>query len=202
MVGALWEKEYPDGERYCADFDRAVKERLERVYYTPYSKWCTDHGVALTGHPAGPDDMGMLQYFHIPGQDIVWRYIEMYQDKALEGNQSTMAKCSSSAQRHYGRERNANECFGAYGWEFTYDEMRYLTNWLLVRGVNIVRRHQRQTANQQGGIISKEGPIHISNLALEDPKDGKPTRVGFKILDDGKKVRFAKRSGEVIPERK
>ncbi|WP_072377430.1 50S ribosomal protein L24 [Hyphomicrobium sp. NDB2Meth4] len=71
----------------------------------------------------------------------------------------------------------------------------------VVRGVNVVRRHQRQTAQQEGGIISKEAPIHISNLALEDPKDGKPTRVGFKLLDDGKKVRFAKRSGEVIPER-
>ena len=66
----------------------------------------------------------------------------------------------------------------------------------LVRGVNVVRRHQRQTAPQEGGIISKEAPIHLSNLALEDPKDGKPTRVGFKILDDGRKVRVAKRSGE------
>ena len=75
-------------------------------------------------------------------------------------------------------------------------------NRALVRGVNIVRRHQKQSASQQGGIISKEGPIQLSNLALEDPKDGKPTRVGFKFLDDGKKVRFAKRSGEVIPERK
>jgi large subunit ribosomal protein L24 len=72
----------------------------------------------------------------------------------------------------------------------------------LVRGVNIVRRHQKQSAAQEGGIISKEGPIHISNLALEDPKDGEPTRVGFKFLEDGRKVRFAKRSGEVIPERK
>jgi large subunit ribosomal protein L24 len=71
----------------------------------------------------------------------------------------------------------------------------------LVRGVNVVRKHQKQTAAQEGGIISKEAPIHISNLALEDPKDGKPTRIGFKFLDDGKKVRFAKRSGEVIPER-
>jgi large subunit ribosomal protein L24 len=74
-------------------------------------------------------------------------------------------------------------------------------NRALVRGVNIVRRHQRQTASQTGGIISKEAPIDLSNLALEDPKDGKPTRVGFKILEDGRKVRFAKRSGELIPER-
>mgnify|MGYP001434304224 FL=1 len=74
-------------------------------------------------------------------------------------------------------------------------------NRALVRGINMVRRHQRQTAQQEGGIISKEGPIQISNLAIEDPKDGKPTRVGFKVLADGKKVRVAKRSGEQIPEK-
>lgn len=74
-------------------------------------------------------------------------------------------------------------------------------NRALVRGVNIVRRHQRQTAGQSGGIISKESPIHLSNLAHEDPQDGKPTRVGFKFLEDGRKARFAKRSGELIPER-
>ena len=71
-------------------------------------------------------------------------------------------------------------------------------NRAIVKGVTMIRRHQRQTANQDGGIISKEAAIHISNLALEDPKDGKPTRVGFKFLKDGRKVRFAKRSGEVI----
>jgi large subunit ribosomal protein L24 len=71
----------------------------------------------------------------------------------------------------------------------------------LVRGVNLVRRHQRQTASQEGGIVSKEAPIHLSNLALLDPKDGKPTRVGFKTLEDGRKVRIAKRSGEEIPEK-
>jgi large subunit ribosomal protein L24 len=72
----------------------------------------------------------------------------------------------------------------------------------LVRGVNVVRRHQRQTPQQEGGIISKEAPIHLSNLAIEDPKDGKPTRVGFAILADGRKVRVAKRSGEHLPEAK
>ena len=74
-------------------------------------------------------------------------------------------------------------------------------NRAIVRGVNVVRRHQRQTAQQQGGIVSKEAPINLSNLAHEDPNDGKPTRVGFKFLEDGKKVRFAKRSGELIPDR-
>jgi large subunit ribosomal protein L24 len=68
----------------------------------------------------------------------------------------------------------------------------------IVRGINTVQRHQRQTAKQKGGIVAKEAPIHVSNLALADPKTGKPTRVGFKILPDGRKVRFAKRSGELI----
>jgi large subunit ribosomal protein L24 len=72
----------------------------------------------------------------------------------------------------------------------------------LVRGVNVVRRHQRQSAQQEGGIVAKEAPIHVSNLALEDPKDGKPTRVGFRRLEDGRKVRFAKRSGEVIEDKR
>ena len=71
-------------------------------------------------------------------------------------------------------------------------------NRAIVKGIAMIRRHQRQSANQDGGIISKEAAIHISNLAIEDPKDGKPTRVGFKFLKDGRKVRFAKRSGEVI----
>ena len=81
-------------------------------------------------------------------------------------------------------------------------EVRPREGSALVRGVNIVRRHQRQTAQNEGGIISKEAAINLSNLALEDPKDGKATRVGFKFLEDGKKVRYAKRSGEIIPEKK
>jgi len=68
---------------------------------------------------------------------------------------------------------------------------------VLVRGVNVVRKHQKQTQSEQGGIVSKEAPIHISNVALKDPSTGKATRVGFK-MEDGKKARFAKASGEVI----
>ncbi|HVG51766.1 MAG TPA: 50S ribosomal protein L24 [Xanthobacteraceae bacterium] len=76
-------------------------------------------------------------------------------------------------------------------------EMRPGDGTALVRGVNMVKRHQKQTANQEGGIISKEGPIHLSNIAFADPKDNKPTRVGFKMQGD-KRVRFAKRSGAEI----
>jgi large subunit ribosomal protein L24 len=76
-------------------------------------------------------------------------------------------------------------------------EVRPSEERALVRGVNLVKRHQKQSAQQEGGIISKEAPVHLSNLAYAD-KDGKATRVGFKLLGDGKKVRIAKRSGVEI----
>ena len=80
-------------------------------------------------------------------------------------------------------------------------EVRTADGRALVRGVNMVKRHQRQTAQQEGGIISKESAIHLSNLAVADPKDGKPTRIGFKFVGEGdkrRKVRVAKRSGVEI----
>ena len=76
-------------------------------------------------------------------------------------------------------------------------EVRPDDSTALVRGVNMVKRHQKQTQNQEGGIISKEAPIHLSNIAYLG-KDGKPTRVGFKTQADGKKVRIAKSSGAEI----
>lgn len=77
-------------------------------------------------------------------------------------------------------------------------EMMPMFSRCLVRGINLVKRHQRQTQKVEGGIITKEAPIHVSNLALADPKSGDATRVGFRILEDGRKVRFAKRSGDLI----
>jgi len=69
---------------------------------------------------------------------------------------------------------------------------------VVVQGVAMVKRHTRPGAGQPGGVVDKEGTIHISNVSLLDPKSGKATRIGFKLLDDGKKVRIARRSGEVI----
>ena len=71
-------------------------------------------------------------------------------------------------------------------------------NRALVRGVNVVTRHQRQSTTEEGGLVRKEASIHLSNIALADRETGKPTRVGFKTLADGRKVRVAKRSGETI----
>ncbi len=77
-------------------------------------------------------------------------------------------------------------------------EVRPTESRVVVRGINLVKRHTKQTPQNEGGIISKEAAIQLSNIAVADPKDGKPTRVGFKTLDDGRKVRFAKRSGDMI----
>lgn len=71
-------------------------------------------------------------------------------------------------------------------------------NKALVAGVNIVKRHSKPSRTSEGGVIQKESPIDISNLAHIDPKSGKPTKVGFKYLEDGTKIRFAKKSGEII----
>ena len=69
---------------------------------------------------------------------------------------------------------------------------------VVVQGVNKVKRHVRPSASNAGGIVEQEAALHVSNVAHVDPKDGKPTRVGVKVLEDGRKVRVAKRSGEVI----
>ena len=68
----------------------------------------------------------------------------------------------------------------------------------IVQGVNMIKRHTKPSATNPGGIVEKEAPIQLSNVAHVDPKDDKPTRVGFRVLEDGRKVRFAKRSGEII----
>ena len=69
---------------------------------------------------------------------------------------------------------------------------------VVVQGVNVVKRHQRPRPGHPGGIEEKEAAVHVSNVALIDPKDGRPTKVGYKSLEGGRKVRFARRSGEII----
>jgi len=138
---ALWYKDEPDADRYRSDYSRALQARLEETFYKQISQWCDSHGIALCGHPAAPDDIGHLRYFQIPGQDIVWRYIEPNKLSALEGAQSTQGKCASSAMIHLGRRRNLNEYCGAYGHNFTFEEMKWLTNWLIIRGCNMLVPH-------------------------------------------------------------
>jgi hypothetical protein len=138
---ALWYDDEPDAARYRKDYAYAVSLRLEETYYQPLSAWCEQHGLALTGHPAKGDDIGPLRYFHIPGQDLVWRWILPDKPSALEGPESTQAKCSSSAMLNAGRRRNANECCGAYGHEMTWEELNWLARWAFIRGVNLLIPH-------------------------------------------------------------
>jgi hypothetical protein len=137
----LWYKDEPDADLQRRNYNRALQARLETTFYKQISDWCSSHGIALTGHPMGPDDIGHLRHFHMPGQDIVWRYIEPNKSSALEGQQSTQAKCASSAMIHLKRRRNLNEFCGAYGHNFTFEEMQWLANWLLIRGCNLLCPH-------------------------------------------------------------
>jgi hypothetical protein len=136
---ALWDDAAP--EAIHRDYERAIEYRFEQTYYRQLYDWCEQHHIDLTGHPAEPDATRHLRYFHIPGQDIVWRQIEMDKPSALEGRQSTQGKAASSMMLHTGRRRNANEFCGAYGHNLTFEEMRWLANWLLIRGCNLLIPH-------------------------------------------------------------
>ena len=127
-------------------YKQVIHERLANSYYKQLSDWCVSHGIDLTGHPEKSTDIGYLKYFQRPCQDIVWRFVEPEDGHAIEGEHSTMGKCSSDSARHRGKRRNGNECFGCCGQRqdpklFTEKDMRWYLNWLFVRGVNLVYPH-------------------------------------------------------------
>lgn len=127
-------------------YERAVYERMSVAYYKQISDWCQDHNIAMTGHPEKSTDIGYLQYFGIPCQDIVWRFVAPEDQKAVCGEHSTMGKCSSDSARHRGKRRNGNECFGCCGaaddpYRFTKEDMKWYLDWLFVRGVNMIYPH-------------------------------------------------------------
>lgn len=143
---ALWWECGGKTEEIRRNYSNAVNLRLEWSYYRQISEWCEKHGIALTGHPEKSDEIGLLKYFHIPGQDIVWRWVAPENNRGIEGEHSTMAKCSSDSARHRGRRRNSNECFGCCGpegihWAFSMDDMKWYMDWMFVRGVNLLYPH-------------------------------------------------------------
>lgn len=140
FLADLWYNDRPDSARHRADYHRAINTCLEENYYRRLGDWCQRHGLSLMGHPGGSMDLGTERYFQVPGQDLVWRYVEPG-PKALEGEHSTMAKCASSAMVHLGRRRNGNELYGAYGHNLTFDEMQWLAGWCFVRGHNLLYPH-------------------------------------------------------------
>jgi hypothetical protein len=140
FLADLWYDDRPESGKHRIDYNRAINICLEENYYKPLGNWCREHGISLMGHPAESMDIGTERYFQIPGQDLVWRYVEPG-PKALEGQHSTMAKCASSAMVHHGLRRNSNELYGAYGHNLTYNEMEWLASWCFVRGQNLLIPH-------------------------------------------------------------
>lgn len=157
-------------------FQKAINRRLEFSYYSKISDWCQKHGISLTGHPHESDEIGFLKHFHIPGQDIVWRWVAPEEGKGIEGIHSTMGKCSSDAARHMGRRRNSNECFGCCGpnmihWAFSCDDMKWYLDWLFVRGVNLLYPH--------AFYYSIDGEIRFG----ERPPDVGPNNIWWKYYN-------------------
>jgi len=138
---ALWLDDAPDARKHRHNYRWAIRRRMEETWYQPLHDWCEKHGVALCGHPADGDEIAAHRFFHFPGQDLVWRWVEPLKPTALEGPESTQAKNSSSAMIHRNRRRNSNEFCGAYGPETTFEEFTWLANWCLVRGVNLLIPH-------------------------------------------------------------
>ncbi len=126
-------------------YHRLILEREGEVYYGTLSRWCTDHGIGLMGHPHQSDDIEVERYFAVPGQDLVLRWLGPEKD-GLAGADSAMGKCSADAARLRNRRRNSSECFGACGreenpWQFSGGDMKWYTDWLAVRGVNLFIPH-------------------------------------------------------------
>lgn len=141
LVGLFTNEENGD----TALYRRLILQRESEVYYAPLSRWCEAHGIALTGHPHQSDDIEAERFFHIPGQDLVFRMVSP-ERSGTEGMDSVMAKCSADMARLMGRKRNANECFGACNrggnpWHFTGGDMKWMIDWLAVRGVNLFVPH-------------------------------------------------------------
>ena len=126
-------------------YHRMILEKEEKVYYGGLSRWCEEHGIALMGHPHQSDDIEVEKYFHVPGQDLVLRWIAP-EKGGTRGMDTVMGKCSADMARLMGRKRNSNECFGACNrdgnpWDFSGSDMKWYIDWLGVRGVNLFIPH-------------------------------------------------------------
>jgi hypothetical protein len=170
---ALWLDDWPHARQLRRDYHHAIQRRLTQTYYRPLHDWCESHGVGLTGHPASPMEIGHLRHFHLPGQDIVWNYITPG-ESAIEGPQSTQAKCAASAMVHNKCRRNLNEFMGAFGHDVSLERYKWTADWLLVRGCNLLSPH--------GYFYSVRGPRVDESppqLGPHSPFWDDPQLVGF-----------------------
>ncbi len=161
---ALWLDCGPRTEEFRGVYRKAVQQRLEESFYRPISKWCVDHDIALTGHSANSDEMGNLRNFQWPGQDIVWRMVEPGKSSAITGPDSLTAKAASSAARLGRRRFNVVEVFGAYGWQLSLDEIKWLLDWHFVRGTNLIYPHAAFYSIRDRRAFESEPDVAINNV--------------------------------------
>ena len=161
---ALWLDCGARTENFRQHYTQAVHARLERVFYGAQGQWCADHGIALTGHPAESNDFAALRHFQWPGQDMVWRWVTPSSPSALEGPHSCAPKCASSAAILQGSARNGTEVLGAYGWQLTLDESKWLLDWHLVRGNNLFFLHAAFYSVHGRRAYESEPDIGLHNL--------------------------------------
>src|SRR5690625_57325 len=142
---ALWFEADQQTETLRKNYHQTVNQKMGETYYAPLSIWCEEHEIALTGHPAKSGDIGLLEYFQVPGQDVVWRWVAPEEEKGITGQHSTAGKCSADAARHRERSRNLNEVLGVCGidngWHLPGGDMKWYLDWLFVRGVNLISPH-------------------------------------------------------------
>lgn len=161
---ALWLDCGPRTEEFRHHYTATVYKRLEAVFYSAQGRWCQAHGIALTGHPAESNDFGALRQFQWPGQDMVWRWVLPGAESALSGPHSCAPKVASSAAILQGSRRNATEVLGAYGWQLTLDEIKWLLDWHLVRGTNLFFLHAYFYSIRGRRAFESEPDLGIHNL--------------------------------------
>ena len=157
----------PESEDARRLFRRAVNKRLNHVFYAQLSDWCHEHHIVLTGHPALSADIALEEHFDWPGQDLVYRMVEPASDRVLPD--SVLGISAVSYARQQGRKRILNECFGCCGkdgfqWSFTADEMKWYTDWLLVRGTNLLVPHAFYYSVREGRGNERPPAIGPNNL--------------------------------------
>jgi hypothetical protein len=161
---AMW-VDYGEGtDTFRNEYAEAVQTRLQEVFYGGQSAWCADHGIDLTGHPAESNELTALRLFQLPGQDMVWRYVEPNKPSALEGEHSVAAKAATSGARLSNRRRILTEVCGAYGWNLTLDEVKWLFDWHIVRGNNLINGHATFYSIRDRRTWESEPDLAIHNV--------------------------------------